>query len=102
MKLSSKDVERRNASGNLLYRNWPGLLSIALVVASVAAYLPATGLFAMGTVASLVVGIAAVVRARRGLGSVVLASVGVVVGGVLTVLWVWWIVAITLNPGGIG
>ena len=87
---------------NAVYRNWPGLLSIALAVASVAVYLPAAGLFALGTVASLVIGIAAVVRARRGLGSVVIAGIGAVIGGALTFLWVWWIVAISVNPGGLG
>ena len=102
MKLTSNGVERQNASGNVFYRNWPGLLSIALAVASVAVYLPAPGFFALGTLASLVVGIAAVVRARRGLGSVVIAGIGVVVGGTLTVLWVVWIVGLTLNPGAIG
>ncbi len=87
---------------DVVNRNWPGLLSIALVIVSVALYLPAPALFALGTLASLVVGIAAVVRARRGLGSVVIACIGVVVGGVLTLLWVVWIVGLTLNPGALG
>lgn len=91
-----------NAVVKVVDSNWPGFLSIALAIGSVAVYLRAPGLFAVGTLASLVVGIAAVVRARRGLGSVVIAGVGVVVGGALTLLWVVWIVGLTLNPGAIG
>lgn len=83
-------------------RNWPGILSIALAVASVAIYMPAAGLFALGTAASLVVGIAAVMRARRGVGSFVIAIVGVVLGGTLTLLWMAWIVGLMLNPGALG
>ncbi len=100
-------------------RNSLGLLSIGLAAASVAAYMVPiltggnldvlgtfgallTSLFQLGTVASLLIGIAAVLRARRGAGGFPLAIAGLVLGGVLTFLWVAWIVGLMLNPGALG
>ncbi len=95
-------------------RNSLGLLSIALAGASIAAYfVPVVNIlgkfgavlgstFELGTVASLVVGIAAVLRARRGAGSYAVAIAGLVLGGTLTLLWVGWIGMLMLNPGAMG
>jgi hypothetical protein len=93
-------------------RNSLGLLSIALAAASVAAYMLSVLMggnlavlittLQLGTVASLLVGIAAVLRARRRAASFALAIAGLVLGGTLTLLWVAWIVGLMLNPGAIG
>lgn len=100
-------------------KNSLGLLSIALAGASVAAYLvpvltggnlDALGKFGailgssfqFGTVASLLVGIAGVLRARRGAGGFALAIAGLVLGCILTLLWVAWIGMLTLSPGALG
>jgi len=100
-------------------RNSLGLLSIGLAAASVAAYviLIWTGgrldflgklgalfgfSFQLGTLASLVVGVAAVARARRTSHGLPVAITGVVVGGVLTLLWVAWFGMLMLNPGAFG
>lgn len=101
-------------------KNWPGVISIVIAVLAIAAYVtsvlsgsapiylgkvgPLFGdLFQLGTTLSLVVGIAAVVRARRGGGGLVTAIIGLVLGGTLTVLWVGWIgVLVILNPAGLG
>jgi hypothetical protein len=51
----------------------------------------------------LVVGIWAVVRARRGAGGLATAIAGLVLGGALTLLWVGWIAMLMLlNPPGLG
>lgn len=101
-------------------KNWPGLVSIVLAVLAVAAYMagvatasdaPYLGklgpvfidLFQLGTTLSLVVGIAAIVRARRGGGGLVTAIIGVALGGTLTFLWVGWIgMLMVFNPPGLG
>ncbi len=100
-------------------RNWPGVLSIALAllsvgmyVASIAAgpsqaYLGKAGpllldLFLLSSPSSLVVGIAAVIRARRGVGGLGTAIIGLVLGGALTFLWVAWIGMLMLNPAAMG
>lgn len=94
-------------------RNSLGLLSIALALAGVAAYMVPvlTGgdfgavlvsTFQLGTVSSFLIGIAAVLRARRVAGGLVSAIAGLVLGGTLTLLWVAWIVGLMLNPGAIG
>jgi hypothetical protein len=96
-----------------------GLLSILLAAASVAAYLVSiiTGVnldflgkfgavlgsaFQLGTVASLLVGIAAVLRARRGAGGFSLTVAGLILGGTLTLLWTAWIGMLMLNPRALG
>ncbi len=100
-------------------RNWPGAASITLAVGSVGmyvasvaagptpAYLGKAGpvfvvLFQLCGMASLVVGIAAVIRARRGAGGLGTAIIGLVLGGALTFLWVAWIGMLMLNPGAMG
>jgi hypothetical protein len=100
-------------------RNWPGALSIALALGSLGmyaasiaagpspAYLGKAGplfadFFQLGSTSSLVVGIAAVVRARRGAGGRGTAIIGLVLGGALTFLWVAWIGMLMLNPGAMG
>jgi hypothetical protein len=100
-------------------RNWPGALSIALALGSLGmyaasiaagpspAYLDKAGplfvdLFQLSTTSSFVVGIAAVIRARRGAGGLGTAIIGLVLGGVLTFLWVAWIGMLMLNPGALG
>ncbi len=100
-------------------RNWLGLVSIGLGAASVAAYMVPIwaggnldflgkfgamfgSSFALGTLASLLVGVAAVVRARRISGGLPLAITGVLVGGVLTLLWVAWLGMLMLIPGAMG
>jgi hypothetical protein len=90
---------QRSGTQTAIKRNWPGLLSIGLSVAGVALYFPVTALFVLCTAASLVVGIAAVVRARRGAGGLITSIVGLVLGGALTFLWVAWIVLFEVNPG---
>jgi hypothetical protein len=100
-------------------RNWPGALSITLALSSVAmygvgiaagpntAYVSKAGplfvdLFQLGTTSSLVVGIAGVIRARRGAGGLASAIIGLVLGGALTFIWVAWIGVLMLNPGALG
>jgi hypothetical protein len=60
------------------------------------------GLFQLCTTLSLVVGIAAVVRARRGAGGLPTAVAGMLIGGTLTLLWAAWIGMLMLNPGAMG
>ena len=50
---------------------------------------------------SFVVGIAAVIQARSGAGGLGTAIIGLVVGGVLTFLWVACIGILMLNPGAL-
>ncbi len=50
---------------------------------------------------SFVVGIAAVIQARSGAGGLGTAIIGLVVGGVLTFLWVACIGMPMLNPGAL-
>jgi hypothetical protein len=59
-------------------------------------------LFQLGTIASLRIGLAAVLRAWRGGGGFASAITGLVLGGTLTLLWVVWIGMLILNPGALG
>jgi hypothetical protein len=104
-----------------LRRNWMGLLAILLAVMSIASYLGAVlwsayvsshpnasagkgdalviGIGPPTAIASLVVGIFALRRARRGNGRLTVAIVGVVLGGMLTLAIAVWIVVLLLSPG---
>lgn len=86
----------------IVRKNWPGFVSIALAVASGGAYVHAFPLFQLGTISSLGIGSAAVYRARRGGGGFASAMAGLVLGGILTLLWVVWIGGLILNPGALG
>lgn len=99
-------------------RNWPGMLSILLAIASVAMYwlatviLPPTpygavnvgqslvSIFQIGAATSALVGFLAVLRARRGHGGLATGIIGLLLGGTLTFLWVAWIVMMTVLPCG--
>jgi hypothetical protein len=100
-------------------KNWPGLLSITLAATAVFMYWAGTpwgfaagsmgklgavsfDLFQLCTTSSLIVGIVAVVRARRGAGGLPTAVAGTAIGGTLTLLWVIWIGGLMLNPGALG
>lgn len=101
-------------------KNWPGFASIVLAVFAVAMYMASVAsaqstpylgklgpvlidAFQLGTTLSLVVGVAAIVRARRGGGGLVTAIIGVALGGALTFLWVGWIgMLMIFNPPGLG
>ena len=104
-----------------LRRNWLGLLAILLAVMSIASYLGAVlwsayvgshpnasagkadavviGIAPPTAIASLVVGIFALRRARRRTGGLTVAIVGVVLGGLLTLAIAVWILVLLLSPG---
>ena len=52
--------------------------------------------------ASAAIGIAGVIRARRGSWSLGVAIVGLALGGVLTALIVIWFLGLILDPGALG
>ncbi len=104
-----------------LRRNWLGLLAIVLAVMSISSYVGAVlwsayvgshpnasagkadalviGIAPPTAIASLVVGIFALRRARRGNGGLTAAIVGVVLGGLLTLAIAVWILVLLLSPG---
>jgi hypothetical protein len=107
---------KRRALAATAGRSWPGVLSIALAVASVAMYwigtlVPdnpyssgqfgnfAVSTFQLGTATSALVGFLAVRRARQGGGGLVVSIIGLVVGSTLTFLWVAWFGMLVLDPG---
>src|SRR5258708_27320139 len=103
-----------------LRRNWLGLLAIVLAGMSISSYLGAVlwsayvgshpnasagkadalviGIAPLTAIASLVVGIFALRRARRGDGRLPVAIVGLVLGRLLTLALPLWLVALLLHP----